>query len=220
MPEWKRSRKYCSTKCGNLSKRGKPAWNKGIQRPEERAANLSKRQFRLCCICKGPTKYVYIHAKRNTYRDSRCDNPNCIKAERLKRNAEISASQRRSHQSGKRKPVPNPWAGVSRVSVEELAMKDWFEKRGWVGQFHVKTGLSWKTHDPCVYILDFAQAKKKLYVEIDGSSHRDKLVTDPRRDRILADLGWTGIRIPASLVNADMKAAKALVLKLIRPAVT
>jgi very-short-patch-repair endonuclease len=90
-------------------------------------------------------------------------------------------------------------------------MKDWFEKRGWVSQHRVVTGIIQGG-----YVLDFGLPKKKLYVEIDGSSHHDKFLTDPRRDRILADLGWTGIRIPSFLVNEDMKAAKALVLELIR----
>lgn len=56
------------------------------------------------------------------------------------------------------------------------------------------------------YIADFACTKVRLVVEVDGPYHEDRARPDARRDRKLADLGWTVLRIPDHLVFDDLDA--------------
>ena len=50
------------------------------------------------------------------------------------------------------------------------------------------------------YIVDFYCAERAVVVEVDGSSHDNKLVGDARRDEYLQQLGLIVIRIPAKAV--------------------
>ena len=56
------------------------------------------------------------------------------------------------------------------------------------------------------YIADFACTKVRLVVEVDGPYHEDRARPDARRDRTLADLGWSVLRIPDHLVFDELDA--------------
>jgi very-short-patch-repair endonuclease len=48
-------------------------------------------------------------------------------------------------------------------------------------------------------------------VEVDGGYHAERARADARRDRALARLGYTVVRVPAQLVLHDLPQAIALV---------
>ncbi len=54
------------------------------------------------------------------------------------------------------------------------------------------------------FIVDFACAKVRLAVEIDGPYHEPRARPDARRDRELAKLGWFVLRIQDHLVFDDL----------------
>ena len=56
------------------------------------------------------------------------------------------------------------------------------------------------------FIADFACTKVRLVVEVDGPYHEDRARPDAQRDRLLADLGWTVLRIQDHLVFQDLDA--------------
>ena len=201
-------RKFCSRTCKGLFQIGKPNLSKGKARPRVRAKNAAAREYLKCCICKALTKYTKLRTKNHLVR---CDRPECIETVRERKNARIRKTHLRMYKLGLRKRIKTTWKNVGRVSPEEILLTPWFMKRGWEGQFHVRTGLSVKRHLPTCFDLDFAHPKKKLYVEIDGTTHRDKKMQDERRDRILKDLGWRGLRVLSSQVQSDIAAVKALI---------
>ena len=76
-----------------------------------------------------------------------------------------------------------------------------------------KTGFSFRRQlviGP--FIADFACTKVRLVVEVDGPYHEDRSRPDAQRDRLLADLGWTVLRIPEHLVFQDLDAVVALIV--------
>ena len=56
------------------------------------------------------------------------------------------------------------------------------------------------------FIVDFAATKVRLVVEVDGPYHEQRARPDQRRDRKLAGLGWSVLRIPDHLVFQDLDA--------------
>jgi very-short-patch-repair endonuclease len=54
------------------------------------------------------------------------------------------------------------------------------------------------------YIVDFYCAEKQVVIEIDGSSHDNKIDYDAQRDAFLAGLGLTVLHIPDIDVKRDM----------------
>ena len=56
------------------------------------------------------------------------------------------------------------------------------------------------------FIADLACTKVRLVVEVDGAYHEGRARPDARRDRKLADLGWTVLRIPDHLVFEELDA--------------
>jgi len=60
------------------------------------------------------------------------------------------------------------------------------------------------------YIADFVAPAFKLVVEVDGAHHAQRKVADARRDRELARLGYSVLRLPAVLVTQEMAAALQL----------
>lgn len=199
-------RKYCTRKCFQLSKLGQTAHNKGVKRPDLVERNESRRVYRRCCMCDGPTKYpVFKRGSKHNKIPRRCDSKACIKAMREKKNKRIAKARRREWRSGQRVAVPNACANVSRISKEEQLMMDWFVAQGWEPQYYINTGVHSRTTPYC-YKLDFALVKNKLYVEIDGSVHRgERLLRDARRTDILSGLGWHGLRIAANRIISKLK---------------
>ena len=57
------------------------------------------------------------------------------------------------------------------------------------------------------YIVDFICRKLKLIIELDGSSHEFKQEADALRDKRLAELGYTVIRISEREVIQDIDSA-------------
>lgn len=88
--------------------------------------------------------------------------------------------------------------GRGPTESEKLAAQ-WLEPLGFIPEFVVRTGLrrpglaSW-------YSLDLAHPERKIGVEIDGSSHQNRLEVDERKDAWLLENGWAVIRVPASQV--------------------
>jgi very-short-patch-repair endonuclease len=78
---------------------------------------------------------------------------------------------------------------------------------GFSPQYKVLTGVH-TNKLPRMFRLDFAIPERKLYVEIDGSTHRLRKERDARRDAMLSDLGWLGLRIPSSQVENDIEVVK------------
>lgn len=60
-------------------------------------------------------------------------------------------------------------------------------------------------------IADFCAPAARLVVEVDGGSHIGRGRADARRDRALARLGYSTVRVPAELVVGDLPQAVALV---------
>ncbi len=54
------------------------------------------------------------------------------------------------------------------------------------------------------FIVDFYCAEKKTVVEVDGSSHDNKVEYDARRDAFLSGLGLQVIHIPVSDVKQNL----------------
>lgn len=54
------------------------------------------------------------------------------------------------------------------------------------------------------YIVDFYCAEKKLVLEVDGSSHHEKVEYDARRDAFLIGLGLEVIHIPVMEVFKNL----------------
>ena len=76
----------------------------------------------------------------------------------------------------------------SHMSYPEHYFKDLFEQENIPLKYHLQVGL---------YELDFYNEEYKVYVEIDGDTHKQKKVQDidKRKDNYLQSLGWKGMRI-------------------------
>ena len=57
------------------------------------------------------------------------------------------------------------------------------------------------------YVADFAAAAVRLVVEVDGPYHFGRCAADERRDKVLGALGWRVLRLPASVVERDVRVA-------------
>jgi very-short-patch-repair endonuclease len=66
------------------------------------------------------------------------------------------------------------------------------------------------------FILDFAAPSVRLAVEVDGLSHTGRERQDAARDRVLAELGWSVLRLRAEWVTADVAGAAAVVAVALR----
>jgi very-short-patch-repair endonuclease len=62
------------------------------------------------------------------------------------------------------------------------------------------------------WIADFYCASRFLIVEVDGSSHNDKMQEDKKRDSVMAAHGFYTLRIPNELVLTDIGQAKQTIL--------
>jgi very-short-patch-repair endonuclease len=72
-----------------------------------------------------------------------------------------------------------------------------------------KLGVTFRRQVPLAgrYIADLYASEVKLVVEIDGGPHEGRDDADARRDRALGKLGLLVLRIPASVVMADLEDA-------------
>ncbi|MBL8584593.1 MAG: endonuclease domain-containing protein [Rhizobiaceae bacterium] len=76
-----------------------------------------------------------------------------------------------------------------RKALTEPELKLWNEIRA-----HRLMGTSFRRQMPIAgYIVDFACPQHQIIVEVDGAQHAE-LATDPVRDRMLQELGWTVLR--------------------------
>lgn len=100
------------------------------------------------------------------------------------------------------------------VSPEEEILWPTLAGYGFLRQVSFATHRAKPTH----FMLDFAHPARKLYIEVDGPSHRPLVnqLKDARRDLELAESGWRGIRIPSKDVRQDLK----IILRRIRSFMT
>jgi very-short-patch-repair endonuclease len=61
------------------------------------------------------------------------------------------------------------------------------------------------------FVADFVAPSVRLVVEVDGPWHRGRERQDAARDRVLAGLGWSVLRLRAEWVTADVAEAAAVV---------
>ena len=76
----------------------------------------------------------------------------------------------------------------SKISYPEQYFINVFEKEKIDLKYHLRIGR---------FELDFYNEEKKIYIEIDGNTHKQKRVQeiDRRKDEYLKSLGWKGMRI-------------------------
>jgi hypothetical protein len=163
----------------------------------------------LCRICGEPTRY---NGLPGTVLDGRvhCGRDACREASQALKNAAIGARAVETYASGERRRATGAWSKVARISREEQMLAPWFEAHGWKQQFGFVPGIS-DIHLPRYFILDFAQPDRRLYVEIDGTVHRMRRERDVRKDAIMQERGWRGLRLPASLVATNIDEAIHLI---------
>lgn len=197
-------RRFCSLECHGISMRDKPAWNKG-RKTGPTAPRMP------CRICGEPTRYYACDHRLEGL--VTCGRPECVAASRALKNERIGEAHRERVTDGRHQTRKDGWAKVALISREETVLSDWFVSVGWVPQHRVLTGVH-TNKLPRQFRLDFALPDRRLYVEIDGSVHRskDRRARDVRRDTMLSDLGWVGLRIPAKRVRDDPEAVKRAVL--------
>ncbi len=202
LPEWEH-RRFCSQGCKAASQKGKPTWNKGMSFPDQ------PKHFIPCRICGRPTRYVGTERAR-LYTLMHCDDPSCVEQSRQLKNERISTKARQMYADGSRRKIDG-WRNVSQVSSEETALTPWFESLGWEVQYRFNTEVH-TNKLPRQFQIDFALPASHLYVEIDGKSHRLRKERDARRDAMMAERGWQGLRFPARLVREDLDAAKSAIM--------
>jgi very-short-patch-repair endonuclease len=75
-------------------------------------------------------------------------------------------------------------------------------------------GLKFRRQEPIgAYIVDFCCAERRLIVELDGSSHEDKLESDTTRTEWLTRQGYRVLRITNQDVTAELDAVARYIAK-------
>jgi len=75
-----------------------------------------------------------------------------------------------------------------------------------------KLGVAFRRQVPVGrYIADFMAPSLKLIIEVDGGYHRQRVVADARRTRVLDRLGYRVLRLDAELVSRQLPLAVAAV---------
>jgi very-short-patch-repair endonuclease len=78
----------------------------------------------------------------------------------------------------------------------------------------IKLGITFRRQCVIVrFIADFAAPSIKLVVKTDGGYHARRAFADAARDRKLQRLGWRVLRLPATLLLADLALVTAVVRK-------
>jgi very-short-patch-repair endonuclease len=197
MPAWKTRRRFCSQKCKVDSQRGTPSKKRGNKYPTGRAVFLP------CRICGGATSY-YGKKTNPLFKMVNCGSPECRIESNAIRAKRISSAKRRSYKTGKTKKRHDAWRTVSRISDHEFELWPWFKAMGWQRQYVFKPQIPDAGYPRCFW-LDFAEPTQLLCVELDGSSHRDRIDRDTRRDELLTARGWKVLRV----TNPDQAAIAA-----------
>lgn len=95
------------------------------------------------------------------------------------------------------------------VSPEEDILWLRIKHLGFQRQLEALTGVhtNRQPRPPRYFRLDFGISRLKIYIEVDGESHRGgtRQDDDTRRDLMLAKLGWIGMRISAHLVHTHLE---------------
>jgi len=141
----------------------------------------------------------------------RCSKPECIEASRKLKNENISKKAKEMYANGERVAPDNAWSKVQRISKEEKLISPWLESLEFVPQFKFLTNVH-TNKLPRMFRLDFALPEHNLYIEIDGSVHRFRKERDARRDSMMKERGWIGLRIPSNSINSDIDSVKQRVL--------
>lgn len=207
--EWNHKRKFCSKRCAYDYPHKKPSPFKGKQ-----SSKPSVKQFVPCRICGEPTKYPGS-PKSKLIGKVRCEKPSCIEASKELKNKNISEKAIEMYASGERVPSTDGWSNVQRVSTEEKLISPWLESLGFTPQYKFLTGVH-TNKLPRMFRLDFALLQHKLYIEIDGSVHRLRKERDARRDSMMKERGWIGLRIQSNSINSDMESVKNHILSWVR----
>jgi hypothetical protein len=194
-------RKFCGHQCKADSQKGKLPWNAGMRSP-------SKAQKLPCRICGEPTKYNGT-ATHPAYNMVHCDKPECIEASRILKNLRIATKHNAMIADGTKRVTERGWDNVQKISQEEIAISPWLESFGWIPQYKFLTGVH-SFRLPRMFRLDFALPAHKLYIEIDGSvhKHKDRKVRDERRNQMMDERGWRGLRIPSAQIRDDIETTK------------
>lgn len=199
MPEWTTRRKFCSYACKAASQKGIPSWNKGLSCPRPKS-------FIPCRICGKPTKYPGTESHPH-YHSLNCGRQSCVDASRLLKNRRIRKSMLRAIDEGRHSPPEGGWQRIPLISKEEQLLSPWLESLGWLPQYKFLTGVH-TNKLPRMFRLDFALPDHQLYIEVDGRSHRLRKDRDARRDSMMSERGWTGLRISAKDVRTDVEGIK------------
>lgn len=197
-PEWSK-RRFCSPACKAASQRGKPTWNAGMAFP-------SNAQKIPCRICGEPTRYSGAPQSKLAGQ-VHCGKPNCAEQSRAIKNQRIAERATDDYAAERRPRFRNAWTNVKRISDEEALIAPWLVAQGWIPQFRLNTGVH-TNRLPRQFVLDFALPAHNLYIEIDGTVHRLRRERDARRDAMLSERGWRGLRIPSSEVRSDIAAVQ------------
>lgn len=133
-----------------------------------------------------------------------CGRQDCKEASRKLKNKNISKALSELIQNGNE--IGTRWTNNGKsysVSPEEDALWSVLEKYGFQRQVSFPTHRAKPTH----FMMDFAHTARKLYVEVDGPSHRPIVnqLKDAKRDLELAEAGWLGIRIPSTQIKQNLK---------------
>lgn len=120
----------------------------------------------------------------------------------------ISKSQRKFYEEHPDR-IPYRLHHSSHISYPEQYFKNIFEHENIPLKYHLQVGL---------YELDFYNEEYKVYVEIDGDTHKQKKVQDidKRKDNYLQSLGWRGMRIDWSKYQKLSYSEKEIEIKKIK----
>lgn len=215
VPEWTTRRRFCSPACKKASQVGQPSSKKGKTYPHLHKPGIP------CRICGRPTT---CHDRARIGLIS-CNRPLCRMASRARKNVNIRDALKAAHQVGQFSNGRSTdcfrynWKRAPLVSPEENLLWPHIESFGFQRQYRVVAeflAVKKKVRTiriPHSFQLDFAHPDRKFYVEVDGSSHNNEESRrkDAQRDRLLANVGWTGIRVSSQEVNENChKVAKKI----------
>jgi len=89
------------------------------------------------------------------------------------------------------------------------ANSTWSERVLWEALRSSRLGVAFRRQVPIGsrYIADFLAPEIRLVVEVDGGSHRQRVVADAQRDRDMRRLGYRVLRLDAEVVLRQLPLA-------------